>query len=339
MNRLTFSLLALLLPASAYAAPQPRAPQAAAPQVVSVALDWVPNVNHIGLYVAQQQGWYKAAGLDVKFLPYASTSPEVLVAGGRADVGISGAEGVSAAVASGQPIISVAAIYATNTASFAVLEKSGIRRPRDLDGKVYAAFGAPYEAPIIQAMIRADGGQGNFKSPVLNAFGLDAVLAGKADFVWIFDGVEGVEAKLRGLGLRSFNLKNYGVPDYYTPVLTANSRTLGRDSAKLRAFLKATRRGYDFARQHPAEATDLMLRALPKGTIPDPRVLREGLNYFVEQRAYTAPGAAWGVQTLKMWTDYPTFLLKAGAIKGTDGQPIRTLQYRKLFTNELLPQR
>lgn len=325
MNRLTCSLTALLLSTSAHAA-----------QTVTVALDWVPNVNHVGLYVAQAQGWYKAAGLDVKLLPYASTSPDVLVAAGRADVGISGAEGLTAAVAAGQPLVSIAAIYATNTASFAVLEKSGIQRPRDLDGKIYAAFGAPYETPIIQTMIRNDGGRGDFKSPVLNVFGLDAVLAGKADFMWIFDGVEGVEANLKGLKLRTFNLKRYGVPDYYTPVFTANSTTLKRDRAKLRAFLAATRRGYDFARQHPTQAADLMLKALPKSTIPDPRVLRDGLNYFVKEKAYTAPGSGWGQQTLKMWTDYPAFLLKAGAIKGTDGKPVKTLEYRKLFTNDLL---
>ena len=47
----------------------------------TVVLDWTPNTNHTGMYVALAKGWYKQQGLDVKILPYASgTAPEVLVA-------------------------------------------------------------------------------------------------------------------------------------------------------------------------------------------------------------------------------------------------------------------
>lgn len=313
-------------------------PPALALTSVSLALDWTPNVNHIGLYVAQQQGWYRQAGLDVKLLPYASTSPDTLVSTGRADLGISSAEGVTTAVAGGLPVVSVGAIWATNTASFAVLEKSGITRPKELDGKIYAAFGAPYETPVIQKLIRADGGKGLFKSPVLTVFGLDAVMSGKADFMWIFDGVEGVEAARKGLKLRTFSLSQFGVPDYYTPVLIANRKTLGQNQVKLRAFMAATARGYDYARQHPKEAAALMLGAVPKSTFPDPGVLTDGLNYFIKRGAFSAKGRPWGEQTLKMWTGYPSFLLKSGAIRGADGKPVSQLDYASLFTNSLLPQ-
>lgn len=308
-------------------------------QTVTVALDWTPNANHIGMYVASQLGWYQRAGLTVRLLPYASTSPETLVAAGRADIGVSGTEGVTAAVAGGQPLVSVAAIWATNTASLAVLEKSGIRRPRDLDGKVYAAFGAPYETAVIQRVIRADGGKGEYRSPVLNTFGLDALLSGRADFMWVFDGVEGVEAAHQGLKLRSFHLSNYGIPDYYTPVLVANSRALAQDKGKLRAFMSATARGYEYAKAHPKEAAALMLRAVPKSTFPDPAVLTDSLNYFVKRGAFAAPGRPWGEQTLKMWTDFPAFLLRSGAVKGPNGQPVSTLNYAALFSNALLPKR
>ncbi|GMA14264.1 ABC transporter substrate-binding protein (plasmid) [Deinococcus metallilatus] len=309
----------------------------AAPQPVTLALDWVPNVNHVGVYVALAKGWYEQAGVNLRVLPYGSTSPDILVAAGRADVGVSSAEGVTSAAASGQPVVSIAAIYTTNTAAFAVLTKSGIRRPRDLDGKVYAAFGAPYETPIIKRLITADGGRGNFRSPVLNTFGLDALLAGKADFMWIFEGVEGVEARRKGLALRSFPLTKYGVPDSYTPVFTANRNRLGPDRVKLQGFLRATARGYEFARRHPAEAADLMLRAAPKNTFPDPGVLREGVRYFVDRGAYARPGHPWGEQTLKMWTDYPRFLVQSGAVRQPSGQPVRGLNYAALFTNTLLP--
>ena len=310
-------------------------PVSAAPlQNVSLALDWTPNVNHIGIYVAQQQGWYVQAGVKLQILPYASTAPEVLVTAGRADVGVSSEDAVASAAASSAPVVSIAAILSHNTASFAVLAKSAIKRPKDLDGKIYAAFGAPYETPIIQRLIRSDGGKGEFKSPVLTAGGLPALLSGRVDFMWIFEGTEGVEAKRQGNPLRTFALTDYGVPDTYTPVLVADPKRLA--TPRLRAFLNATARGYEYARAHPAEAAKLMLKALPKGTFPDPGVLTDGAVWLSAHNAYARPGQAWGTQSLKVWTDYPAFLLKAGAIRTPSGKPVTSLNYSKLFTNRLL---
>jgi ABC-type nitrate/sulfonate/bicarbonate transport system substrate-binding protein len=161
---------------------------------VSLALDWVPNVNHIGVYVAQAQGWYAQRGINLKILPYGSVSPDVLVATNKADLGISSGEGITTAAVNGEPVVSIATVYNTNTSALAVLESAKILRPKDLDGKIYAAFGAPYEKAILERIIKTDGGKGVFKSPTLSVYGLEALLAGKADFMWIFEGVEGVEA-------------------------------------------------------------------------------------------------------------------------------------------------
>lgn len=325
-----FTLTALLTLTATFTA-------AAAPlQDVSLALDWTPNVNHIGVYVAQQQGWYAQAGVRLKILPFASAAPEVLVTAGRADVGVSSEEGVASAAATADPVVSIAAILGRNTAAFGVLAKSGIRRPRDLDGKIYAAFGAPYETPIVQRLIRSDGGKGEFRSPVLTAGGLPALLSGRADFMWIFEGTEGVEARRQGNPLRTFALTSYGVPDSYTPVFIADPGRLTANAPRLKAFLKATVRGYEYARAHPAEAAALMSRALPRGTFPDPGVLTDGATWLSRHGAYARPGQPWGVQSLKMWTDYPAFLLRAGALRTASGKAVTHLEYGALFTNSLL---
>ena len=126
---------------------------------LTLALDWVPNTNHTGIYVALQKGWYKDAGIDLQILPYSDgATPEVLVGQGQADLGISGGDGVATNRAAGQPIISIAAIMQHNTSGFAYLKDSGIQRPRDLAGKRYAGFGAAYEEPVIAAVIKHDGG-------------------------------------------------------------------------------------------------------------------------------------------------------------------------------------
>jgi len=84
---------------------------------ISLALDWTPNTNHTGIYVALAQKWYQDEGIDLHLLPYsASVSPDVLVNSGKADVGISSTEGIVADAAVNQPVVSIAAIDVKPTA-------------------------------------------------------------------------------------------------------------------------------------------------------------------------------------------------------------------------------
>src|SRR5216684_4020892 len=131
---------------------------------MNLALDWTPNTNHTGIYVALAQGWYRAEGIDLKLLPYsANVSPDVLVSTGKADVGVSSTEGIVADAAIGQPVVSIAAIIQHNTSALITLASSGLTRPRELDGKIYGAFGAPYETAVVGEIIKRDGGRGVFK--------------------------------------------------------------------------------------------------------------------------------------------------------------------------------
>src|SRR5712692_7906929 len=114
---------------------------------MNLALDWTPNTNHTGIYVALAQNWYRAEGIDLHLLPYsAKVSPAVLVRSGRAVVGGSATERIVTDAAVGQPVVSLAAIIQHNTSALVTLASSGLTRPRDLDGKIYGGFGAPYES-------------------------------------------------------------------------------------------------------------------------------------------------------------------------------------------------
>ena len=307
----------------------------ASAQTVRLALDWVPNTNHTGIYVALAKGWYEEAGVKLQILPYGSVSPEALVANGQAEVGVSSTEGVLGSVAAGEPVVSVAAMLSSNTAALAVLKKSGITRPKDLDGKVYAAFGSTYEDPTIAAVIRSDGGTGDFKSALLNVAGFDALLAGRADFVWIFRGWQGVQAAREGTALTLFNFKDYGVPDYYTPVLVASPDGINNKTDALKAFLRATTKGYTYAAKHPAKAADLLLQAAPEGSFPDPGLVRESQKLV--SSFYLAEGQAWGQQSSEKWTGYPALLLDAGVFGDKTEAVRQAVEADTTFTNELLP--
>ena len=159
-------------------------PSKAAPLgTVRFALDWTPNTNHTGIYVAEANGWYDQAGVDLQILPYASTTPEALIAAGQAECGISFQDALTFAAAAGAPIVSVMAILQHTAQEIAVLASSDITRPKDLDGRTYAGFGYPNEEPTLKSVIKADGGTGTFKTVTLDTAAYDALYAKRADFV------------------------------------------------------------------------------------------------------------------------------------------------------------
>lgn len=115
--------------------------------------------------------------------------------------------------APGRPALkAIAAILQEQTSAIVTTKASGLSRPRDLDGKVYASYAARFEGRIVQKMIMADGGRGDFEEstpPMLGIF--DTILAGKADATWVFMGWEGVIAARAGVELNSF------YPQVYCP--------------------------------------------------------------------------------------------------------------------------
>src|SRR5438874_4119117 len=170
---------------------------------MNLALDWTPNTNHTGIYVALAQNWYRAESIDLHLLPYsASVTPDVLVSTGKADVGVRSSEGIVADAAVGQPVVSIAAIIQHNTSALVTLASSGLTRPRDLDGKVYGGFGAPYESAVVGEIIKEDGGKGVFKNVTLDVDAMQALESHRIDFAWVFEGWEVIQAQRQGVKLK-----------------------------------------------------------------------------------------------------------------------------------------
>ncbi len=315
-------------------------PQSSTPDRVRFALDWTPNTNHTGIYVAQQQGWYRDANLDVQFLPYSdANTPDTLVATGQADLGVSFAESVVLDRVDNLSVKSVAAILQTNTSALASLKSSGLDTMAKLNGKRYAGFGTPYEEPILKTMMEHDGvTDPSFRNITANLYGLDAVVANQADFVWIYMGWEGIQAQLDGVELNTFLVKDYGVPDYYTPVIIASETFLKDHGDVPKRFLEATARGYEYGVTNPDDAADLLIKAAPSGTFSSPDLPRKSQEYLAPY--YKADQPRWGLQSLQKWTDFPTYLANTGLLKSTDGKVITPadLKFDEMFTNDYLPQ-
>src|SRR5665648_738881 len=121
------------------------------------ALDWFPNTNHTGVYVAKDKGYFEEAGLDVEIIQPGDSTSDQLVASDSAQFGISYQEGVTFARAEGIPIVSIAAVIQHNTSGFMSLKDKGILSPKDFEGKKYGGWGSPIELSTIKYLMEQDG--------------------------------------------------------------------------------------------------------------------------------------------------------------------------------------
>ncbi|WP_322816087.1 ABC transporter substrate-binding protein [Chloroflexus sp.] len=298
---------------------------------VRVGLDWTPNTNHTGLYVAQAQGYYRDQGLQVEILgAQEGGTVEQLVAAGRLDFGISYQEGVTQARVEGVPIVSIAAIIQHNTSGFASRVEEGITSPRDFIGKKYGAFGSPIEEAVIRGLLECAGVSDQFEQVQFVDIGSSdffvATERDEVDFVWIFKGWTGIEAEVRGVPLNIVMMNDVQcIPDYYTPVIITSEKMIAEQPDLVRRFLAATSAGYRFAIDRPAEAAEILLQAAPE---LDAELVRRSQQYLATQ--YQADAPRWGEQKLEVWRAYAQWMAERNLI-------VRMIEPEKAFTNEFLP--
>lgn len=327
--RLFALLCAFVLAACGGPAQQPTDASGAAPTPVKIGLDWTPNTNHTGLYVAQENGYYAENSLAAEILPAPEGGTvEQLVATGTLDFGVSYQEAVTQARVEGLPIVSIAAVIQHNTSGFASRAEAGISSPADFAGKQYGAFGSPIEQAVISGLMECAGADPS-SVEFVDIGSTDFFVAterGDVDFAWVFAGWTGVEAELRGVPLNIVMMTDQGcIPDYYTPVLIASEQTIAERPELVRSFLAAVSRGYSYAIEEPAGAAEVLLKAAPE---LDPELVRRSQVYLAEQ--YQAEAPRWGEQREAVWRDYAQWM--------ADRQLISTMiEPERAFTNDFLP--
>ena len=282
-----------------------------------ISLDWTPNTNHAGLYLALERGYFRDLDLDVRvWTPdqdnYQST-PARRLAAGLTDIAFAPSESVFSLRTARRPadVEAVASLLNRDASGIAVLESSGIRRPRDLDGRVYASYSARYEDAIVAAMIESDGGRGDFTSLNPERLGIwDTLLDGSADATWIFLAWEGVLAARDGIALRTFQMEDYGIPYGYSPVLITHSGR--RDEATMR-FLAGLKQGFEEAVIERNEAVEALISQNRSHFTDDAReLLRQSLDvlapYLVDAQG------TWGVMRGDRWEEFSRWLNDRGLL-------------------------
>ncbi len=304
-------------------------PEDGTPTSIKMMLDWVPNTNHTGLFVAQANGYFEDENLQVEIIQPGEVYAEQAVASGAADFGVSFQEQITLARADDVPIVSIAAILQHNTSGFASRGELQVRSPADWAGLTYGSYGSPFEQPTLRVLMNCAGGDFEALNIVETGFADPLALLDEKqiDLAWIFYAWQGVQAEQENINLDVIMMQDWFdcIPDYYTPVLITSEQTIAERPQLVRRFLRAVSRGYQLAIENPDEAAAILLDAVPE--------LDSALVYasqaWISPR-YQAEAARWGEQSLAVWQGYSNWMLENDILaEGMDAEAA--------FTNAFLP--
>ena len=278
---------------------------------VTLALDWYPNANHAGIYVARDQGYF--AGLDVEIVvPSDPTTVLQTVGAGRDTFGISYHSEVLFARAQEVPVVSIAALVQHPLNSLMVLADSPVETPADLAGRSVAVTGLPADEAFLETML-AEAGLSLDDVEVINV-GYDllpSVFSGRADAViGVYWTHETILAEREGYPVRYLRVEEWGVPDYYELVLVTGESILNDDEATVRALLGALQQGYEGAIADPEGALEGLIAESPD-LVRD--VELEGLDLLMP--LWTENGTIpFGQQTAERWDAFGAWLKGEGLL-------------------------
>jgi ABC-type nitrate/sulfonate/bicarbonate transport system substrate-binding protein len=306
---------------------------------VRFALDWTPNTNHTGLFVAQEKGYFADAGLNVEILPYNGSYPDTLIDSGAAECGIGFQESSSVSMAAGANVTSVLALLQHWATAIGVnASNDAIQSPKDLDGKIYAGFGSPTEGPMLSTVIEEDGGTGQFETVTLSTSAYEAVYSGAADFTIPFATWEGIEAELRGEPFKMFQFTDYGMPDNYAVMVDCNTDWLAQNPETATAFVQALQKGYEDTQADPAAAGDILIAANPDVFSTDEAKELVHLSQEMISSDYMlASDGSFGTMTQERWDALGQWLFDNGLLVDANGSPLTSVpDWSAFFTNEYI---
>ncbi len=298
---------------------------------VNLLLDWTPNTNHIGFYVAEALGYFDEANIDLSILEPADLSVEQAVDTGIAAFGIGFQEFTTGAIVGGAEVVSVAAIIQHNTSGFATLaENHTLETPADLATLHYAGFSLPdLENAILSLLLECDDSAWDETNYVDVGFAdpIELMKHKRVDFAWIFYGWQGLAAEVSGDELDVLMLTAYAdcVPDYYTPILITSQMLIDENPELVAAFVHATARGYNYAIENAIEAADILLETVPE---LDSDLVYASAEWLAGQ--FQADADQWGEQSLDIWEGFTEFLLDNELIS-------EAIEVENAFTNDFLP--
>ena len=298
---------------------------------ITFVLDWTPNTNHTGLYVAQEKGYFEDEGLEVEIVQPPEDGADALVASGKAQFGISFQDTMAPGVVGEDalPTTAVAAVVQHNTSGIISRKGEGMDTPKGLEGKKYATWDAPIEKAMMENVVEADGGDFS-KVELIPSTVTDEVSALESrsvDAIWIFYAWAGVATEVAGLETDYFAFKDINPAfDYYTPVIIGNNEFLEKEPETAKKFLSAVKKGYEDAIENPDGAAEILCEAAPE---LDQELVKASQEYLKDQ--YIADADRWGYIDPDRWNLFYNWLNENGLTENE-------IPENTGFSNEYLPE-
>ena len=279
-------------------------------------LDWTPNTNHTGVYAAQALGYYEEAGLDVSIVQPPENGALLMCAAGQAEFAVDAQDTMAASLDLDEPlgVTAVAGIIQHNTSGIISRAGDGITSPKGLEGKTYSTWESPVEMAMIRYCMEQDGGDFEKVTLIPNNITDEpaALAAHQTDAIWVFYGWGGITAQIEDVDCDYWNFSDISPElDYYTPVILANNEFLASSPDVAKAFLDATKKGYEYAAEHPQEAADMLIAGDTTGSLSGSEDLVYASQEWLSEQ-YIADAPAWGVMDEERWNGFYTWLFENG---------------------------
>lgn len=248
---------------------------------VNVLLDWYPNAVHSFLYAAEEQGYFKEAGLKVNLITPAGTDDGIkLVASNKADLAISYPKQVILARGENIPVKSVGAIVRSSLNQLMVRSDSGVKTLKDMEGKKVGYPSFDIDKETVKTMVSTAGGDPSKVQFVDVGYELMAGIETKR-----VDGIIGgyinhekILLEKEGIKLDTFNPVDYGVANNYELVFIASDDGIKNNNDTIQAFLNAAKKGFEYTKTNPDKALDLVLKVQDKSFPLDTEVEKKSLQ-------------------------------------------------------------
>lgn len=277
---------------------------------VDFILDWTPNTNHTGLFVAKEKGYLKEVGIDLDIKQPSEDSTSDLIINNKAPFGIYFQDTMASKLSKNAPITAVAAIIEHNTSGIVSAKDKNILSPKDMVNKTYGTWNDPVELAMIESLMKKENA--DFKKVTLvpnsDSNSISAIENGLFDSAWIYYGWDGYLAESLGIKTNFFYLKDFDKAlDFYSPIIIANNDYLKENKDEAKAILNAIKKGYQYAIDHPQEAAEILIKHVPE--------LKEKSEFIKASQTYLSKHyaedkATWGKIDPKRWNDFYTWVNK-----------------------------